>query len=103
MSEEDRNTVPAPPPESTRPDNQRPTEIDVAASVIANLLDDRLGKFLEAQGKRDEEFRALVVDVLNEALKISDEVSKLKDSHADHERRLQALEAAARSSRDDGK
>lgn len=79
----------------------QPVDIDQPGlAAMSNLIDTHLGAFLERQEKRDEEFRALVVDTLNEAMINRDQMNKIELKLEEFEDRLRSLERRAEKSHD---
>lgn len=68
MTDEEREMPTDPEDIITRRDNPMPHDPLLAERVIGNLLDEKLGTFLKAQAKRDEELMQLVRDAIDRAM-----------------------------------
>jgi len=83
-------------PPATGTENEIPMpQLDVGAIIIGNLIDAKLGAFLEAQAARDERQTQMLANALDHALASHDAMTKAKEmSERADVRSREALEMA---------
>lgn len=76
----------------TQPHNEIPSRYDDPGSyVIANLIDEKLGKFLENQEERDRRLFEMVSKIANEMATVVTRIGVTENNHEAMKLEIQAL------------